>query len=603
MIETTIPEINVSDLMERVRAKAAEIQKMNARVSSPSVELRRMQLPSRGVVLPPPPLVLPKAVPSRRERILAMLGQAREKTEVSSWIPKPVRRFFRKQGGYNRIVLESVAVLAKANAELTSRLEQLTACVGAQQQWLNQFQQYSIDQIDVFRQNVQEQLDVTSSNVSAGLVEFREKQERIRTLDEEISRNSTRVSALQKNVEELLKGFQALRGDGEHSGEHVRNLQKEVERNTAAETALQKGFDELLKGFQKLRTDGEHSGEHVRNLQKEVERNAVAEGALQKGFDELLKGFQALRTQGEHAGEHLRNLQSETTRNIATAESLRREVDRIDERLTTEGAFLRAKLSSQDSLMQRWTDGNTEASGPLRKLTPTQKAPAPVFDERFDAFYMSFEDRFRGSRNEIKERISFYLPYVWESNAGTADRPILDLGCGRGEWLELLREVGANARGVDINLAMLALCRHRDLDVIQADALEFLRSLPDNSLGAVTGFHIIEHLPFATLMDIFGEAQRVVEPGGFVIFESPNCKNLIVGASNFNIDPTHRNPVFPETAEFMLNSHGFQNVELQYLSSVTAAQFEGRTRQAVVLNELLYGPQDFAVIGHKPAAG
>ena len=265
MIETTIPEINVSDLMERVRAKAAEIQKMNARVSSPSVELRRMQLPSRGVVLPPPPLVLPKAVPSRRERILAMLGQAREKTEVSSWIPKPVRRFFRKQGGYNRILLESVAVLAKANAELTSRLEQLTACVGAQQQWLNQFQQYSIDQIDVFRQNVQEQLDVTSSNVSAGLVEFREKQERI-----------------QKNVEELLKGFQALRGDGEHSGEHVRNLQKEVERNAAAEAALQKGFDELLKGFQALRTDGEHSGEHVRNLQKEVERNAAAEGGLAK---------------------------------------------------------------------------------------------------------------------------------------------------------------------------------------------------------------------------------------------------------------------------------------------------------------------------------
>ena len=649
MIETTIPEINVSDLMERIRAKAGEIQKMNARGSNTPAKLQRLELPALGVSPPPPPLALPRPAPSRKERVLAMLEQARAKTEVSSWIPKPGRRFFRKQGGYNRILLESVTLLSKANAELASRIEQLTACIKVQQEWLREIQQNSegnlawmsaatrrfdavADGVDRVRAELQEQLDVTSSNVSAGLVEFREKQdgieervqkkieelwngfrelrsdgehsgEHVRNLQREVERSAASELVLQKGFDELLKGFHALRTDGEQSGEHVRNLQREVERSAAAELVLQKGFDELLKGFHALRTDGEQSGEHVRNLQREVERSAAAELVLQKGFDELLKGFHALRTDGEHTGEHLRNLQSETTRNGATAESFRRELDRFDERLTTEGAFLRAQLSNHDSLMQRWTAGEAGAGSPLPRLDSTKKAPSPVFDERFDAFYMSFEDRFRGSRNEIKERISFYLPYVWESNAGTADRPILDLGCGRGEWLELLREVGANARGVDINLAMLALCRHRNLDVIQADALEFLRSLPDNSLGAVTGFHIIEHLPFATLMDIFGEAQRVVEPGGFVIFESPNCKNLIVGASNFNIDPTHRNPVFPETAEFMLNSHGFQNVELQYLSSVTAAQFEGRTRQAVVLNELLYGPQDFAVIGHKPAAG
>ena len=252
--------------------------------------------------------------------------------------------------------------------------------------------------------------------------------------------------------------------------------------------------------------------------------------------------------------------------------------------------------------MQRWTAGEAGAGSPLPRLDSTKKAPSPVFDERFDAFYMSFEDRFRGSRNEIKERISFYLPYVWESNAGTADRPILDLGCGRGEWLELLRDIGARARGVDINSAMLALCRHRRLDVVQADALEYLRSLPDKSQSAVTGFHIIEHLAFDTLMDVFTEALRVVEPSGFVIFESPNCKNLIVGACNFNIDPTHRNPVFPDTAKFMLDMVGFQRVELEYLTPIAKTPFDGNGGDQPVLKDLLYGPQDFAVIGYKAAA-
>jgi O-antigen chain-terminating methyltransferase len=84
-----------------------------------------------------------------------------------------------------------------------------------------------------------------------------------------------------------------------------------------------------------------------------------------------------------------------------------------------------------------------------------------------------------------------------------------------------------------------------------------------------------------------------------VAFESPNCKNLVVGASNFHIDPTHRSPVFPETAQFVLEIHGFERVELKYLSPVEATPFESTNREATVLNEMLYGPQDFAVIGYK----
>src|SRR5206468_1453751 len=120
-----------------------------------------------------------------------------------------------------------------------------------------------------------------------------------------------------------------------------------------------------------------------------------------------------------------------------------------------------------------------------------------------------------------------------------------------------------------------------------------------DSHGAVTGFHIIEHLPFEVLMNLLAETRRVLRPGGIAIFESPNCKNLIVGACSFNIDPTHRRPVFPESAEFMLASQGFERVSLEYLTPIHPTS-TADSDDVKAIKDLLYGPQDFAVIGYKP---
>jgi O-antigen chain-terminating methyltransferase len=146
---------------------------------------------------------------------------------------------------------------------------------------------------------------------------------------------------------------------------------------------------------------------------------------------------------------------------------------------------------------------------------------------------------------------------------------------------------------------MVTVSKEHKLDVRAADAVPYLRSLRANSLGAVTGFHIIEHLPFEVLMDLFAQTRRVLKPGGIAIFESPNCKNLVVGACNFYVDPTHRNPVFPETAEFMLASHGFERIRIEYLSPVVGRSL-GDSQEFATLNQLLYGPQDFGVIAYKP---
>ena len=167
-----------------------------------------------------------------------------------------------------------------------------------------------------------------------------------------------------------------------------------------------------------------------------------------------------------------------------------------------------------------------------------------------EALYVSFEDQFRGTREDIKERCRAYLPLMKEAGLGTDAMPILDLGCGRGEWLELLRETGLQARGLDSNPILVEECRKRELEVVEGDLIAYLRSLPDASVGGVTGFHILEHLPFEILINALDETVRVLQPGGLAIFETPNPQNVLVGSCNFYIDPTHRRPLHSQRCNF-----------------------------------------------------
>ncbi len=218
-----------------------------------------------------------------------------------------------------------------------------------------------------------------------------------------------------------------------------------------------------------------------------------------------------------------------------------------------------------------------------------------------DPLYVSFEDQFRGTREDIKERFKVYLPLVREAEAGTEKRPILDLGCGRGEWLEVLKEEGFQVRGLDINSVLVEQCFKRGMDVVEGDVTEYLNKLPDNSLGAVTGFHIIEHLPFGVLIQLLDETVRVLKPGGLAIFETPNPENILVGACNFYFDPTHRNPLPPGMMKFLAESRGLCRVEIKLLHpDIEAAKVpDDGSELTKRFNEYFHGPRDYAVVGYK----
>ena len=218
-----------------------------------------------------------------------------------------------------------------------------------------------------------------------------------------------------------------------------------------------------------------------------------------------------------------------------------------------------------------------------------------------DPLYSFFEDQFRGTSEDIKDRFKVYLPLVQEAKAGTSKRQILDVGCGRGEWLELLKEEELTARGLDINRILVEQCRERGMDVAEDDFLEYLHTLSAASLGAVTAFHLIEHLPFGELIKFLDETVRVLKPGGLAIFETPNPENIFVGACNFYFDPTHHNPLPPAMMKFLAESRGLCRVEITPLhpDKESAKVPDDGSELAKRFNEYFHGPRDYAVVGYK----
>ena len=288
---------------------------------------------------------------------------------------------------------------------------------------------------------------------------------------------------------------------------------------------------------------------------------------------------------------------------IAAATAAKADAGRVDASLAVVGKQLlnyRQNLLEQERRLGILLE---EASKRLPAPLDAKQLDAMEDEQRhlYDGFYVSFEETFRGTRKDIKQRVEIYLPYIRAVGAGTATAPVLDIGCGRGEWLELLQENGLKALGVDMNRITTADCRARGLEVTEADGLNHLRGLPENSLGAVTAFHMIEHVRFGQMILLFDEVRRVLKPGGVAIFETPNPENLIVGACSFYNDPTHQRPLPPEPMQFVLNNRGFTRVEILRLHPRTdiPPPIEEADGLRAEIIERLYGHRDYALIGYR----
>ena len=212
-------------------------------------------------------------------------------------------------------------------------------------------------------------------------------------------------------------------------------------------------------------------------------------------------------------------------------------------------------------------------------------------------FYRAFEDEFRGGRELIKTRLEQYIPFLNPLKEIDNDITAIDLGCGRGEWLELLGELEIPARGVDLDDGMLAACRERNLEVETADAISYLKKLPNESVSIVSAFHLVEHIQFADLRQLVKESLRVLKPAGLLILETPNSENLVVGASAFYLDPTHERPIPPQLLEFLAKNSGFVRVKVLRLNEpghISSCELS-------LLDVLAGVSPDYAVVAQKDA--
>lgn len=218
---------------------------------------------------------------------------------------------------------------------------------------------------------------------------------------------------------------------------------------------------------------------------------------------------------------------------------------------------------------------------------PAEPSPAPL---EFD--YGRFAERFRGSADYVKKGQQFYLPYF------TGRRGVLDIGCGRGEFLELMREAGVAARGIDLSQESVDLCRHKGLQAERADLFRYLADLPEASLDGIFSAQVVEHLPPERLPEMIRLASSRLERDGVLAIETPNPECLAIFASHFYLDPTHTRPVPHALLTFYMEEYGLGLIEVRRLSPAIESM-RALAGLPDDFREAFFGGLDYAIIGRK----
>jgi O-antigen chain-terminating methyltransferase len=210
----------------------------------------------------------------------------------------------------------------------------------------------------------------------------------------------------------------------------------------------------------------------------------------------------------------------------------------------------------------------------------------PQFD------YGRFAERFRGSEEYVRAGQQFYKPYF----AGRSD--VLDIGCGRGEFLEMMREMGVPARGIDLGDESVALCRHKGLDAEKADLFEYLDALPEASLDGIFCSQVVEHIAPDRLPAMIRLAASRLRRGGVIAIETPNPECLAIFATHFYLDPTHQRPVPHQLLAFYLEEFGMGNIDVRRLSPAVETMPSLRSLPED-FREAFFGGLDYAITARK----
>lgn len=276
--------------------------------------------------------------------------------------------------------------------------------------------------------------------------------------------------------------------------------------------------------------------------------------------------------------------------------NLQQAVDELSNQRETLTSRLSAVLVQLDNIQHV-----VQQSHSPTKETAVSKSPKSdglfASNHSLDSFYAKFEDEFRGSEDMIRQRLQKYVAdFTNQKAVDFAETPVLDIGSGRGEFLHVLNSNDIRCMGIDINKEMVRRSLENHFEVHEGDAVDHLQNTKPGTYGAISGFHIVEHIPFKSLLDLFTAAHKSLAHGGFVLFETPNPENVVVGACNFYIDPSHLHPIPPKLLKFTLESVGFRDVTVRYLHP---KKEDNDLSLPDEVFQRIYGARDYAVFGYK----
>lgn len=279
----------------------------------------------------------------------------------------------------------------------------------------------------------------------------------------------------------------------------------------------------------------------------------------------------------------------------------REKLERVSQQQGKDSAFLHEWANAVNPAVAMATENASRIAALEEKLVELEAGS--LTDDSggvlSDGDYFEFQDRFRGSREEIEARQKLYLPFLQaaESRCGAGPAKFLDLGCGRGEMVELACMHGHIMTGVETNRRMVEHCRARGLKVTEADMFSYLKQAPESSLTGVVALQVVEHLPYTRITELIELIHSRLKPGGCLILETINPAS-VHAMKFFYMDPTHIQPVPSETLAFLVKSRGFVEVQQLFLNAVSGTE-SFREEDNPQLWKMLYGYQDYAVIASK----
>jgi 2-polyprenyl-3-methyl-5-hydroxy-6-metoxy-1,4-benzoquinol methylase len=345
--------------------------------------------------------------------------------------------------------------------------------------------------------------------------------------------------------------------------------------------AVARSLNETLRAIEHNRSRVSHVEQELAEYRRSLEDHKAVTARLE---DRFRIQDEHLRTQDEHLrtqDEHLRTQD----------EHLRIQRDEVDQRL---------RIGERNARRVSYLLNHQQLAESQPSALNGSRPQEPITDIQFD--YFLFEERFRGKEAEIKGRQRGYLEYF----RGRTN--VVDLGCGRGEFLELLRENDIAARGVESGIDQFLLCQEKKLEVAHENLFSYLEQQPDASMGGIFSAQVIEHLPVDLQFRFVHLCKQKLSPGSPVIIETINPECIYALARNFYLDPTHVRPVHPELLKFVLETAGFEKVELKFSAPATDApvpdaHFQGNQSDVQRFNELFHrlcasvlGFQDYAAL-------